>query len=223
MTICGQVYGLGHLDSFQFEFVVPEKDGRPSQSYSIDVWFSMHCFSRGIADGENIDAAQICSDGLEKRIFDKERYELSKRLVEIIRNIGSRKCFHTGKGNFLTIEHQEVNGNSAEYLIFFKVARGQRSRKLVLRVESAYVNDKIPRPRRHPPASINFSVIAFNTSVGKPIKSPIRLKKAPVMGAFFDANSDPLGTSLITTLGWRPVKTGGRALITQLMRSSRPF
>jgi hypothetical protein len=42
------------------------------------------------------------------------------------------------------------------------------------------------------------------------------------MGAFSDANNYPLGTSLITTLRWRPVKTGGRALITQLVRSSRP-
>lgn len=174
MTIGGQVYDLGHIDSFQFEFVVPEKDGRPRQSYSIDVWFSMHCFSRRIADGEKIDAAQICSDGLETRIFDKERYELSKQLAEIIRNIGSRKCFHTGKGNFLTIEYQDVNGKRAEYSIFFKVTQGQGSRTLLLRVESAYVNDKIPRPRRHPPASISFSVIAYNTSVGKPIKSPRR-------------------------------------------------
>jgi hypothetical protein len=49
------------------------------------------------------------------------------------------------------------------------------------------------------------------------------MKKAPVVRAFFDANYYPLGTSLITTLGWRPVTTGGRALITQLVRSSRPF
>ena len=101
MTIGGQVYGLGHLDSFQFEFVVPEKDGRPSQSYSIDVWFSMHCFSRGIADGENIDAAQICSDGLEKRIFDRERHKLSKRLAEIIRNNRQPKMLPYRQGEFL--------------------------------------------------------------------------------------------------------------------------
>lgn len=174
VTIGGQVYDLSHLDSFQFEFVVPEKHGRPRQSYSIDVWFSMHCISRGSADGEKIDAAQICSDGLERRIFDKERYELSKQLAGIIRNIGTRRCFHTGRGNFLTIEFQDANGKRAEYLIFFKVTRGRGPRRLVLRVESAYANDKIPRPRRHPPAPIRFSVIAYNTSVGKPIKSPRR-------------------------------------------------
>jgi hypothetical protein len=174
LTIAGENYDLGHLDSFQFEFVVPEKDGRPSQSYMIEVWFSIHCFSRGIADGEQVDVAQICRDGSEKRIFDRERYELSKQLAEIIRNIGSRKCFHTGKGNFFTIEYQDANGKRAEYSIYFRVERRQGSRRLVLKVESAYVNDKIPRSRRHPPAPISFSVIAHHISVGKKIKSPQR-------------------------------------------------
>lgn len=168
-----KVYDLSHLQPFEFEFVIPEKDGNPSQSYCISVLFSMHCFTRGIAEGETFASAEAYSDGRETRLFDAGRYWLSIQLPDIVRNIGSRKCFHTGKGNFLTVEFLDEGGRRVEYSVFFRVSKsGNPASELTLRVESAYVDERIPRGRRRPPSPIKFSVIAYNTSVGKPIKSP---------------------------------------------------
>lgn len=173
MTIEGRTYDLSHLDPFTFEFVVPEKAGKPPQIYAIDVLFSWHCFTRGIAAGENFPATLAYGQGRETRLFDERRYRFSKWLPGIIRDIGSRKCFHTGKGNFFTVEFIEESGSRVEYAIFFKVSRRGSRAGLTLSVESAYAPDnRVPRRRPHPPKSIRFSIIAHHTATGKPIKQP---------------------------------------------------
>ena len=173
VTIESRIYDLSHLEPFTFEFVVPEKDGRPRQLYAIDVLFSWHCFTRGIAPGEDFAKALAYSRGRETRLFDERRYHFSSKLPGIIRSIGSRKCFHTGRGNFFTVELVDEKGNRIEYAIFFKMSRRAEPRRLTLRVESAYVrSDRIPLGRSRPPRPIRFSVIAYNTATGKPIKEP---------------------------------------------------
>ncbi len=150
-----------------------EKGGRPQQRYAIDVLFSWHCFTRGIAPGENFSRALTYSRGRETRLFDERRYHLSKKLPGILGGIGSRKCFHTGRGNFFTVELLDEEGNRIEYTIFFKVSRRSKPRELTLRVESAYVRGgRVPLRRSHPPRPIRFSVIAYNTATGKRIKEP---------------------------------------------------
>ncbi|MGH7813041.1 MAG: hypothetical protein ACREQI_03455 [Candidatus Binataceae bacterium] len=173
VIINGTTYDLSHLDPFTFDFVVPERGGRPLRTYEIDVQFSWHCFTRGIVAGENFPRAMACARGRETRLFDERRYRLSKRLPAIIRDIGSRKCFHTGKGNFFTVEFIDQDGNRVEYDIFFKVSRRGKAGKLTLVVESAYARDnRIPLGRPRPPRPIRFSVIVYNTATGKPIKQP---------------------------------------------------
>ena len=173
IQIDGKTYDLSHLDRFSFDFVVPEKDGRPAQVYSIEVLFSWHCFTRGIAAGETYPPGLACSQGSETRLFDERRYRFSTQLPSIIRDIGSRKCFHTGKGNFFTIELIEDEKTRVEYNIFFKVSRRGKRGELTLSVESAYARDRrVPLGRARPPRPIRFSVIAHNTARGKPIKQP---------------------------------------------------
>lgn len=173
VTIEDRTYELSHLDPFTFEFVVSEKESRPPQVYAIDVLFSWHCFTRGIAAGETFTGTLAYRHGRETRLFDERRYRFSKRLPGIIRDIGSRKCFHTGKGNFFTVEFVDEDGSRIEYAIFFKVSRRGKPGALTLSVESAYAQDNpVPRGRARPPRPIRFSVIAYNTATGKPIKQP---------------------------------------------------
>lgn len=173
VTIGSRIYDLSHLDPFTFEFVVPQKDERPRQLYAIEVLFSWHCFTRGIAKGENFLPATAYSRGRETRLFDERRYRFSRQLPGIIRGIGSRRCFHTGKGNFFTVELVDEEGSRVEYTVFFKVSRRAEPRGLTLRVESAYVRgDRVPLGRSRPPRPIRFSVIAHNTATGKAIKEP---------------------------------------------------
>jgi hypothetical protein len=157
VTIEGRIYDLSHLDQFTFEFVVPEKDGRPRQAYGIDVLFSWHCFTRGIAEGEHLPEALAYSRGRETRLFDERRYRFSRQLPSIIRGIGTRKCFHSGKGNFFTVELTDEEGSRIDYTIFFKISRTAKRGALTLRVESAYARDnRVPLGRSRPPRPFAF-------------------------------------------------------------------
>jgi hypothetical protein len=76
-------------------------------------------------------------DGREVRLFDEERWEVSKQLPNLIRGIS--KCYHTADGNFFLIE-KIVNRKPVSYYVFFKVSRSSGG-SLNLFVNSAYVPD----------------------------------------------------------------------------------
>ena len=67
-----RVYDLCHLHPFSFDFVVAAKDGKPEQRYGIDVIFSLHCFSRGIAEGAAYLADLAYADSREVRLFEDD-------------------------------------------------------------------------------------------------------------------------------------------------------
>ena len=73
-------------------------------------FFGMHCFTRSSKDSEEYDKNLEYKDNRETRVFDFYRHQLSFRLPEAIKDLGSRKCFHTNKGNFFTIELMASNG-----------------------------------------------------------------------------------------------------------------
>jgi hypothetical protein len=147
---------------------------KPARRYSVEVNFSLHCFTRGLAQNEQPDQTQVYADSREGRIFDFQRYELSKLLPDIVQGLPERKCYHSGKGNFFTVAAAGGEGQAIEYDIFFEVSRSAEKRGVIkLFVQSAYVRDAqhdSNRPRRKP---IGFYVILFNTLTSKPIKIPI--------------------------------------------------
>jgi hypothetical protein len=167
-----RVYDLSHLHPFSFDFVVAAKDGKPEKRYGIDVIFSLHCFSRGIPAGQGYDSELAYADNREVRLFDEQRYLFSLRLPEVVRSVGTRRCFHTGHGNFFTVELIDAQGERVEYTVYFKLSRAPSKGRLNLYVQSAYVQEGIaltPRGRRKP---IRFSMVAYNVTVGKAIKAP---------------------------------------------------
>jgi hypothetical protein len=147
----GCKYDLSHLHPFAFEFVVPEKGGKPEQRYLINVSFSLHCFTRGFKDGETALEEQCYADSREKRIICLDRHALSLELPEVIQNVGQRKCFHTGHDNFVTIELIDKSGETHDYTVFFAVSKAGRGKGLNLFVQSAYVPDGIPLKRKPKP------------------------------------------------------------------------
>lgn len=83
-----------------------------------------------------------------------------------------RKCYHTGKGNFFSVEIVREDGTVVEYDIFFAVSRSSAKGKINLFVQSAYVRDAEHATNRPAQRPIGFYVILFNTLSGKPIKAP---------------------------------------------------
>jgi hypothetical protein len=100
----GKVYDLAHLHPLSVIYKQPAKANAPARVYRVDVIFGLHCFTRGRNEDETIESALLYGDDRETRVFDLVRFELSKRLPEIIDTLPRRKCYHTGKGNFFSIE-----------------------------------------------------------------------------------------------------------------------
>jgi hypothetical protein len=162
-------YDLSHLRPTSLTCEQPARDDKPALTYTVEVSFSLYCFTRGIREGEQPDPALLYSDSRETRIFDFQRYELSKQLPGIVQNLSRQKCYNTGKGNFFTVVVIE-QGQQIEYDVFFEASRSTR-KGLVLFVQSAYARDAQhgSRPRAKP---IGFYVILYNTLNNKPIRMP---------------------------------------------------
>ena len=118
---------------------------------------------------ETLDAELSYSD----RVFDFGRWKLSLLLPDIVRALAQTKCYHTGKGNFFTIQVIDDAGNKAEYEVFFEtyVRRNGKKSRLNLVVQSAYVRDWKHSNRPHTKL-IRFEVILYNVMNGREIKTP---------------------------------------------------
>jgi hypothetical protein len=168
----GKIYDLSHLHPRSVIYEQPPKGDAPAHMYKVDVIFGLHCFTRGVKADERFDPALMYSDDRETRIFDFIRYGLSVRLPEIVNKLPARKCYHTGKGNFFTVEIAREDGEVAEYDVFFVASRSSTRGRINLYVQGAYLRDPehaANRPTRKP---VGFYVILFNTLNRKPIRLP---------------------------------------------------
>lgn len=165
----GKTYDLSHLHPFEIWFERPAQHGKPPVSFRVEAHFSLHCFSRRMGD-EPYDKGLIYPGVSEVRLFDLYRYELSRRLPDIIRSLPRRQIRQTGHGNYICVEVITETGIRVEYDVFFKVRKVARGR-LELRVESAYVRDPSYRTNRPSGKPIRMWVILHNTLNGLAIRA----------------------------------------------------
>jgi len=168
----GVLYDLSHLHPRAVTYRQPAASGKPERTYSVDIIFSLHCFTRGIKEGEKPDKAFLYRDSREARVFDFRRYELSKNLLAIIEQLHEKKCYHSGKGNFFVVEIITEDGARQNYEIYFEASRSSRKGVVNLYVQSAYVRDEAHKGNRPKKKPIRFTVILFNTLTNKPINIP---------------------------------------------------
>ena len=150
----------------------PAQGTNPQGNYTVDVIFSFHCFTHKPRDGETPDPALRLTQGLETRVFDFYRWELSQHLPDIIARLMERKCFHAGRSNFLTVGIvNQADQSIVQYSIFFEVSRSSRKGALNLYVQSAHVRGNSGSKQRHNPP-IAFHFILHNTLNKIAIKEP---------------------------------------------------
>jgi hypothetical protein len=167
-------YDLGHLHPKAITYVLEARGDKPVRAYAVEVHFSLHCFTCGIKPSQAPDPAMLYSDDREVRIFDAYRWQLSHYLPGIVEGLMGRKCFHTGYGNFLTVELvNQQDQTIVKYEVFFEVSRSTRRGVLTLFIQSAYVRESSDAggKRRHNPP-IRFSFILHNTINNIAIKVP---------------------------------------------------
>lgn len=155
---------ISHLRAHTVIFVVPpdQKKGKPEIKYSVEVSYSNHCYTKSMRSERG--------EKTEVREFDETRYELSKRLPEIVSGLMNRKCSFAQERNlnYFTVDA----GPDGEYEIYFEVFKKPGTKTLGLRVQSAYVRDQDKLSSRPRWRAIKFSVILFNVLHDKPIKAP---------------------------------------------------
>jgi len=162
----GVTYDLRHLYPRTLQFERPARGDKLAIIFTVDVIFSLHCFTKELPSG-SYDRKMTYSDAREMRLFDFERYELSKRLPGIIETLAQRKCFHTGHGNFVTVEVVRGDGVTVDYHVFFTASKSDRKGCVNIYIQSAYVPD---RKVSSSGKSIRFLVILHNTMNKLPIR-----------------------------------------------------
>ena len=139
----GQRYELDHLNDFQFEAVQPATQTKSELRTGIEVTFGWHCYTRTLEQNETARIHR--NERGEQRCFCPIRYEQSKRLSVIIKELSERKILQTGKGNYLTIEIVDHDGNKRDYEIYFTLRKQGKKKPLKLYVESTYLRDVLGR------------------------------------------------------------------------------
>ncbi|MCF6235081.1 MAG: hypothetical protein L3J70_01685 [Gammaproteobacteria bacterium] len=167
-----KIYELGHLQPFAFTVVQEAKGHNPEKRYSLEVIFSLHCFSRKQLNGEVIEKEHLYSDNRETRVFCFERYEWSKKLPYIIKSLENRKCYHAKNSNFFTVDVMGDEGVTEKYEVYFTLSKSKKKGVINLYVQSAYVRSKDHEQERKNKKPIGFKVIVYNTHVNKVIKQP---------------------------------------------------
>jgi hypothetical protein len=144
LSVLDEIWDLTHLDPFGFQFEL-----EPHFMVSVIVFFSCHCFTRDFSRDtrprSRILKGEIYDDGRERRVFCRERYELSRRLLrELILTLPTRRIILADERqpNFVTFETANEEGASSTYGVFFEVLKSNtRKFRLILQVQSAYILD----------------------------------------------------------------------------------
>jgi hypothetical protein len=166
----GKTYDLSHLNPCTLKFERAASNDKQAVTFTVDVVFSLHCFSRRPPEGELYDGSLVYPNVSEKRLFDTYRYEMSKRLSEIIQGLPEKKVRHTNHGNYFLIEVITEDGTVVEYDIFFKVKNPSKGR-VELFVETAFVREPGYNSNRPSGKPIRFLVILHNTLHGLAIRT----------------------------------------------------
>lgn len=167
---------LSHLNAFYTEYIQEGKGGKPEKRYRCLIEFSHHCFTKSPNTHKQETLDDYSPDlhyktDKEIRIWDQQRYELSKKLPNILRKIDRQKCFFTSANDkFLTISIQDKDGKNVDYEIYFSLKKS-KSCDVHIFINSAYIrsNDYKPQSGKLKRKPISFFVLLNNTITNKRI------------------------------------------------------
>jgi hypothetical protein len=162
----GTVYDLSHLDPSVVEYIQAGTETVAAKVYKVNVIYTQHCFTRDIPRSGVYDKALEHRDGKEVRLFDVDRWELSKRLPEIVCALAERTCQHAKENNFVTVESVTDDGSVVEYDVFFVASKAARAGFINLFIQSAYLKEQKQTGKR-----VGFLKILFSALSGKKLHS----------------------------------------------------
>lgn len=165
----GQVWDLSHLDAFALKVPLTEQLG----SVDVVVLFGWHCFTRGPEPGQSLQSVpreDIYRLGGQRRILCPERYELSKQLPAIVRDLPARQIRMAERQNYFLVEDATTDGATVDYAIFFEVSRDGKRRRLFLRIQTAYTGLRITS-RLRAAKKVRFSTLVKSVFERRPLRA----------------------------------------------------
>lgn len=160
----GNTFDLSHLNAHSVTYV----DVNTNQEYKFFVTYSSHCFTSEIPEkisDQDLQLIYIAKN--ESRLFDLERYELSKNLPDIVHSLSEQPTliYYVKNRNYATDKLVSLNGNEITYFVPFTAYRDKK--KFRLHIVSAYHNKNIGKKSK-----VKFFVIANNLLTGKMLPQP---------------------------------------------------
>lgn len=148
----GVSYDLSHVHPFFFVHRIeavsgkPGRPGRAAREVRLYVTFSHHCFTQSLEKVASYRDHHIYRGNGEDRCFCSQRWELSKLLPQLIRDLPTRRSYHTRHHNYLTIEAMS-GGSVGHYTVYFRASKSKTA-DVDMFIESAYVRFDTPHLQR---------------------------------------------------------------------------
>lgn len=157
-------YHFNHLNSCKHLFTHPERN----ESYTLYFTFSHHVFTRSIKENENADPAKIYPYPSDERIFDENRFKLSKHLPEIVQTLPNQFCYHGGYSRYCSCKISQEDGSEIYYQVVYRVWKERG--KMRFHIESAYpLQESLGKVKK-----VNFWIICHNLLRGKKPPQPAK-------------------------------------------------
>lgn len=145
----GEDYVFRHLWPFDFSLERPANPKYPALNILLTVNFDCHVvsgdFDPSVHGAAQSDDSRIWIDtGGAMRCFDKDRYDRSSLLPDMIRGLGSSRtaCYRARKDNYMIWRPEGAGKEGPCYQAFFKLTRPTKTPdKLLLYVQSAYLKE----------------------------------------------------------------------------------
>ncbi len=171
-NVAGRIYDLAHLHPFRYTLLLAERPGQPAREVEVRVAFSAHAFTTGCLITEDPDH-HYSTGPRDLRKFCPARYELSKRLPDVVRKLDGRKCFFADRDNYFIVELPGTLPAGFEYWVFFDVRGVDDPDAVLLFIQSAYVGDS-----RRSPSGRKGEKVGFKVLVSKAL-AKLRAKRPP--------------------------------------------
>jgi hypothetical protein len=150
------VYDLSHVHPLKYNLRLEATAKYEARNVPISVSFSSHTFTKSCAEA---DCHPQYSPPDDPRVFCSIRYELSKRLPELVTTLAGRHCYlHKHRdNNYIVVELAGLPPGS-EYWIFFRLLPAGADRTapsaVLVMVDSAFPGDParapyMPKPRKY--------------------------------------------------------------------------
>ncbi|SOE35291.1 hypothetical protein SAMN05216519_1271 [Delftia acidovorans] len=163
----GETWDLSHLEPYAFRAMLKD-----DLTVDVVVFFSCHCFTHAEKrdNRPSVPAEEIFMEGHVRRVLNPERWRLSRELLPGLDGLLRNQHIRVLGGplsNYAIFTATDTEGRTVNYGVFFVVTKDKERRKrLLLRVQSAYVVEELT-PKLRKARKVNLNVLLLRTYEGK--------------------------------------------------------